>query len=93
MIAHQKLGLRYCHKRVGAGQTERVITRNIIPRLLLKGFGKTWRSCALVVYFFISVPLPDALTSSGHFYVFMSLSGSVLAPPPSSAIVSFIQTY
>lgn len=43
MIAHQKLGVCYCHKRAGAGQMEHVITRNIIPWLLLRGFGKTWQ--------------------------------------------------
>lgn len=41
MIAHQKLGVQYCHKCAGIGQTARVITRNIIPGLLLRGFGKT----------------------------------------------------
>lgn len=41
MIAHQELGVQYCHKHTGAGQTRRIITRNIIPGLLLRGFGKT----------------------------------------------------
>lgn len=40
MIAHQKSGICYCHKRAEAGQTERVIIRDIAPKLLLTGFGK-----------------------------------------------------
>lgn len=40
-IAHQKLCLCYCHTPAGAGRTERVITRNLILPLLLRGFGKT----------------------------------------------------
>lgn len=80
MIAHQKLGEQYCHKRAGRGQTARVITRNIIPGLLFsEDLAKPWQSCALEL---LVLSLPDALASSGrHFHGFMSSSGSVLAPP------------
>lgn len=93
MIAHQKLCVRYCHKGTGAGQTERVITRNIIPRLLFRGSGKALAKLCFVVFYFLFVWfffwgaggggfLPDALTSSGpQDYIFMYLCRLVLAPP------------
>lgn len=44
MIAHQKLGVCYCHRRAGGSQAQHVIISDIIL-----GLVKPWQSCAAFI--------------------------------------------